>query len=166
MLAICSYHSSGAARPRHRVLKGLKMAAGKTSTRKATTKRTADSKEYGKRKDLGASAGSYFAHQPPDKRELLEELRALVKKTVPHATESIKWGVPFYQRSGKNVCALAAFKEHVGINFFAPPDVLVDPKGKLEGGGKGMRMLKIRSADDIDSASIARWLKAVVAAHG
>ncbi|TMF23823.1 MAG: DUF1801 domain-containing protein, partial [Chloroflexi bacterium] len=72
----------------------------------------------------------------PDKRALLERLRALVDKAVPDATTSIKWGVPFYQRNGKNICALASFKEYVGINIFAPPDVLVDPKRRLEGGGK------------------------------
>lgn len=107
---------------------------------------------------------SYFAEQPPEKRALLEKLRALVARAVPDADASIKWGVPFYQRSGKNVCSIAAFKEHVGINFFASPDVLVDPGKKLEGGGKTMRMLKVRTASDIDSASILRWLKATVAA--
>lgn len=87
-------------------------------------------------------------------------------KGVPDATASIKWGVPFYLRNGKNVCSIAAFKEHVGINFFASPSVLVDPGKKLEGGGKTMRMLKVRTAADIDSASILRWLKATVAANG
>jgi hypothetical protein len=142
----------------------MKMTARKTATRKATAKKPAESKDYGKRKDLGASAESYFTRQPPEKRALLEKLRVQDRRAVPDATETIKWGVPFYQRNGKNVCALAAFKEHVGINFFASPQVLKDPKGKLEGGGKGMRMLKVRSAEDIDSASIQRWLKAVVAA--
>ena len=107
----------------------------------------------------------YFAEQPADKAALLEKLRALVNKAVPDADVSIKWGVPFYQRNGKNVCALAAFKDHVGINFFAPPEVLADPEKKLEGRGKANRMLKVRSAGDIDTASILRWLKATVAAN-
>jgi hypothetical protein len=107
----------------------------------------------------------YIAEQPADKAALLEKLRALVNKGVPDAEVSLKWGVPFYQRNGKNVCSLAAFKDFVGINFLAPPSVLVDPKKQLEGGGKTMRMLKVRSASDIDSASILRWLKAVVAAN-
>jgi hypothetical protein len=107
----------------------------------------------------------YFAEQPADRAALLQKLRALVNKAVPDADVSIKWGVPFYQLNGKNVCSLAAFKDFVGINFLAPPSVLVDPKKKLEGGGKTMRMLKVRSASDIDSASIVRWLKAVVAAN-
>ena len=117
-----------------------------------------------KRDDLGAPVDAYFKQQPPEKRVLLEKLRALVAKGVPGADASIKWGVPFYQLKGKNVCSLAAFKEHVGINFFASPDVLVDPGKKLEGGGKTMRMLKVRRVEDIDSASILRWLKATVAA--
>ena len=111
----------------------------------------------------GAPDDRYFAEQSPDKRALLEKLRALVNKAVPDADVSIRWGVPFYQRNGKNICALASFKDHVGINFFASPSALADPQKKLEGGGKTTRMLKVRSAADIDSASITRWLKAAAA---
>ena len=129
------------------------MAASKTPARKAATNKSAAGVD-----------DRYFAEQPTDKAALLEKLRALVKKEVPDADVTIKWGVPFYQRGGKNVCSLAAFKDFVGINFFASPTVLVDPKKKLEGGSKTMRMLKVRTAADIDSASIVRWLKATVAA--
>ncbi|HKY52432.1 MAG TPA: DUF1801 domain-containing protein [Candidatus Limnocylindria bacterium] len=118
----------------------------------------------GPRKDLGAPVDKYFADQPPDKRALLDKLRALVDRELPQAEATIKWGVPIYQVNGRNVCSIAAFKEHVGINFFAPPDKLADPDRRLEGGGKSMRMLKVRSAKDIDSAGIRRWLKAAVAA--
>ena len=141
------------------------MPARKRSVSKTAPKKTMKkSAPAAKRSDLGASVDSYFRQQPPEKRALLEKLRALVAKGVPGADASIKWGVPFYQLKGKNVCSLAAFKEHVGINFFASPDVLVDPGKRLEGGGKSMRMLKVRRAEDIDSASILRWLKATVAA--
>ena len=139
-------------------------AKKKAPMKKTTAKRTTPLTVMAKRKDLGAPVDSYFAQQPPEKRALLDKLRAIVDRTVPDAESSIKWGVPFYQRKGKNVCSIAAFKEHVGINFFASPDVLKDPEKKLEGGGKSMRMLKVRRAEDIDSASITRWLKATVAA--
>jgi hypothetical protein len=142
------------------------MATRKPTAKKTARKKAAPPKTMSKRDDLGASTNSYFTQQPAEKRVLLEKLRALVVKGVPDATASIKWGVPFYQRNGKNVCSIAAFKEHVGINFFASPSVLVDPGKKLEGGGKSMRMLKVRTAADIDSASILRWLKATVAAAG
>jgi hypothetical protein len=146
------------------------MAARKPTAKKTTPKKLAPGKTApqngSRRDDLGASADAYFKQQPPEKRVLLEKLRALVRQGVPDATASIKWGVPFYQRDGKNVCSIAAFKEHVGINFFASPSVLVDPKKKLEGEGKTMRMFKVRTAADIDSASILRWLKATVEANG
>jgi len=129
------------------------MVAAKRTAKKTATKKT-----------TGPSVESYFAQQPADKRAMLEKLRALVRKGVPDARSSIKWGVPFYQRNGSNVCALAVFKDHVGINFFAPPEALVDPSKKLEGAGKGNRMLKVRSTADIDNASILRWLKAAAAA--
>jgi len=129
------------------------MVAAKRTAKKAVTKKPA-----------GPSVETYFAQQPADKRAMLEKLRALVIKGVPDAKSSIKWGVPFYQRNGSNVCALAVFKDYVGINFFAPPEALVDPSKKLEGAGKGNRMLKVRSTADIDSASILRWLKAAAAA--
>jgi hypothetical protein len=109
-------------------------------------------------------AAAYIAEQPPDKRALLEKLRALIAKGAPGAVPTIKWGVPIYAVGGKNVCALASFKDHVAINFFAPPEVLVDPGKKLEGAGKSQRMLKVRTAADVDSASIVRWLKAAVTA--
>jgi hypothetical protein len=111
-------------------------------------------------------AVGYISQQPPDKRALLEKLRVLVAKGAPDAVPSIKWGIPIYALNGKNICALAAFKEHVAINFFAPPSVLVDPGKKLEGSGKSSRLLKVRTASEIDSASILRWLKAAVAANG
>ena len=120
-------------------------------------------------KATSAAAGvdrAYFAQQTAEKRALLEKLRALVVKGVPGATVSIKWGVPFYAaKNGKSICALAAFKDHVAINFFAPPTALADPGKKLEGSGKGNRMLKVSTAADIDSLSIQRWLKASVAAN-
>jgi hypothetical protein len=108
---------------------------------------------------------AYFAKLPPDQRALLETLRGLVMQGVPGATVSIKWGVPFYAKGGKSICALASFKDHVAINFFAPPAVLIDPGKKLHGGGKSNRMLNVSTAADIDSASIQRWLKAAVAAN-
>ena len=124
------------------------MAAGKTTAKKPASKMA------------GTPVDRYFAEQTPEKRALLEKLRAIVVKTLPDADVAIKWGVPIYQRNGKNVCALASFKDHVAINFFASPSVLPDPQKKLEGGGKTSRMLKVRTAADIDSASITRWLRA------
>ena len=133
--------------------------ATQKATKKTAVKRTT------KTPAAKNSTAAYFAEQPAEKRALLEKLRSLVAKGIPAAEASIKWGVPIYQMNGRNVCALASFKDYVAINFFAPPSVLIDPGKKLEGAGKGSRLLKVRSAADIDSASILRWLKAAAAAN-
>lgn len=130
------------------------MAARKAAPKKSAAKKSAAGPD-----------DRYIAEQPADKAALLEKLRAVVITALPHADVSIKWGVPFYQVNGKNICALASFKENVAINIFAPPNVLVDPGKKLEGSGKSNRMLKVRTAADVDGPSINRWLKAAVAAN-
>ena len=140
------------------------MATTKTTAKKTAAKKTTAQK--GAKPDgSGASVENYFAQQPPDKRALLIKIRGLVEKGAPDAVPTIKWGVPIYAQNGRNICALATFKDHVGLNFFAPPSALVDPKKKLEGEGKTSRMLKVRTAADIDAPSITRWLKAAVAAN-
>jgi hypothetical protein len=111
-----------------------------------------------------ALAEAYFAEQAPDKRALLEQLGAIVSKALPDATVAIKWGVPMFLVGGRMVCGLAAFKEHVKLNFFGPPEVFADPKGVLTGAGKNNRSLDVRTAKDIDAASVRRWLKAAAAA--
>ncbi len=80
-----------------------KSAARKTPAKApakgAAAKKTPDRK-YLRREDLGAPADAFFAQQPPERREHLEALRALVKKAAPGARESMKWGMPYYQLKG------------------------------------------------------------------
>ena len=76
----------------------------------------------------------------------------------------MKWGMPYYELKG-GFCALYTSKTYAALNIMAPPEKLDDPEGKLEGTGKTMRHLKVRSAADLDEASILRWVKAAVAHH-
>ena len=39
----------------------------------------------------------------PHVRELAQKLRRLVKKTLPGAAETVKWGNPVYVLDGKNL---------------------------------------------------------------
>lgn len=110
------------------------------------------------------AATTYISEQPKDKAALLKKLHALVMKGMPDAEVVTKWGVPVYVKGGKNVCAIAGFKEHVALNFFVPAKVLPDPKKRLEG-GKTNRALKIRAAAEIDEPAILRWVKAAASAQ-
>ncbi|WPB72636.1 DUF1801 domain-containing protein [Archangium violaceum] len=141
-----------------------KGAAAKKAPAKGAAAKKTPGRQYLRREDLGAPADAFFAQQPPERREHLEVLRALVKKAAPGARESMKWGMPYYELKG-GFCALYTSTTYAALSIMAPPEKLDDPEGKLEGTGKTMRHLKVRSAADLDEASILRWVKAAVAHH-
>lgn len=55
---------------------------------------------------------TYIAKAAPFAQPLLTHLRALVHRALPEAEETIKWGMPHFMVSGKNLCGMSAFKAH------------------------------------------------------
>jgi uncharacterized protein YdeI (YjbR/CyaY-like superfamily) len=70
----------------------------------------------------------YISKAAPFARPILEHFRNLVLKTCPHATERIKWGMPFFETYGDNLCSMAAFKQHCTFSFWKA-SLLKDPQG-------------------------------------
>src|SRR5688500_12767901 len=62
---------------------------------------------------------AYIAEFPEEIREMLEAVRAVVKKTAPAAEETIKYDMPTFMLEGKNLVYFAAFKNHIG--FYGAP---------------------------------------------
>ena len=56
----------------------------------------------------------YIADAPKQAQEKLLELRAILKKVAPEATEAIKWGSPVFEDK-RILFAYSAFKSH--LNF-------------------------------------------------
>ena len=92
----------------------------------------------------------------PHVRELAQKLRRLVKKTLPGAAETVKWGIPVYILDGKNLAWIVGYKDHADLGFFV--GAKLDSK-LLEGTGKGIRHIKVRNEDDIKEAEFVRLLK-------
>lgn len=61
-------------------------------------------------KDIDA----YIATFPADQQKRLQQIRKLVHKVVPQATETISYRMPAF-RLGKTFFYYAAFKQHIGI---------------------------------------------------
>lgn len=55
---------------------------------------------------------AYIAKAAPFAQPVLVHLRALVRRALPEAEETIKWGMPHFTLGGKNVCGMSAFKAH------------------------------------------------------
>ncbi len=50
----------------------------------------------------------------PRKREILEKVRALIKKEVPEAEETMSYGIPTYKMHG-NLIHFGGFKHHFSL---------------------------------------------------
>lgn len=57
----------------------------------------------------------YIASQPKAVQSVLERVRAIVKKAVPDAIETISYGIPTYKLAGRTVLQFAAWTEHYSI---------------------------------------------------
>ncbi len=60
---------------------------------------------------------AYIAKAAPFARPILSHLRALVHRAEPAIAETIKWGMPFFEREGI-VCHMAAFKAHCAFGLW------------------------------------------------
>ena len=60
----------------------------------------------------------YIAQFPKNVRDVLEELRQVIKESAPNAEETIDYGIPTFKFNG-NLVHFAAFKNHIG--FYPTP---------------------------------------------
>jgi uncharacterized protein YdeI (YjbR/CyaY-like superfamily) len=95
---------------------------------------------------------AYIANAAPFARPILAHLRAAVHAALPQAEETIKWGMPHFTLSGKNIAGMAAFKAHCSF--------VIHGEGR-QGGDAGMGQFgKIASLDQLpDDSALAESLR-------
>jgi uncharacterized protein YdhG (YjbR/CyaY superfamily) len=76
------------------------------------------------------SIDQYIAEFPPETKRLLEELRALIRKAVPEATETISYAIPTFDLNGKHLVHFAGWSEH--ISFYPVPNGIESLDQELE----------------------------------
>ncbi len=94
----------------------------------------------------------YLQFAPPDRRDVVMELRSLIVSIAPTVTEAIdRHGLLYFwpERGGPvsaGLCRISIHPDHVRLAFmhgaFFP-----DPLGLLEGDGKAKRFVRIASYD-------------------
>lgn len=96
----------------------------------------------------------YINRQASPQQEICQKLRALIKATLPHAREEMKWGVPSYNEGRYYFVAL---KGHVNLGFsirgLKKEELLL-----FDGGGKTTRHIEIHSINDLDEERIVQLL--------
>ena len=105
----------------------------------------------------------YIASHADWRGSMLARLRKAIQEAAPEMEEGLKWGVPVWSHSGL-VCSIAAFKEHVKVNFFQGA-ALKDPKHLLNAGleSKAMRAVDLHQGDKIDMTALKSLVRAAVA---
>jgi hypothetical protein len=105
---------------------------------------------------------AYIAARAEFAQPILNHLRGLIHGHVLDASETIKWGMPFFEFQGRPLAMMAAFKAHAGAGIF---------DGSPMASGEGMGNLgKLASLADLpsDAALVARLNQALalIAAGG
>ena len=103
---------------------------------------------------------AYIANSAREARPTLEELRKLIKSTVPEAEDGIRYNVPFYKFHGVHV-GFAAYKNHAGFGIGA--DVLQSKDRKMleeKGYKTGKGTIQIKYDQQVPTTALKQLLEA------
>jgi hypothetical protein len=98
----------------------------------------------------------YISKVDPKLRRQFQELRSIVRKALPDAIEAVKWGVPFYTLKGVGVASIAEYTGHVNLYLLQGAKLSSD---LLEGTGKGMRHITVKTMAEIKETEIKRLVR-------
>jgi len=107
--------------------------------------------------DVSAAIDLYVSRENPALFKVVDALRALVRKTIPKATEAINpWGVPVFEFNGP-LCYIRLGKKHVTFGF-PRGSAMKDPEKLLEGEGRNLRHIKISDVAQTRDSNLKQLL--------
>jgi uncharacterized protein YdhG (YjbR/CyaY superfamily) len=62
-----------------------------------------------------SSVDEYIAEFPPETREVLQEVRAVIRSAAPGATETISYAIPTFDLNRRHLVHFAGFARHIGF---------------------------------------------------
>ncbi len=108
------------------------------------------------------SSSELFPDLDPSLLEIADALCAVVRSLLPEAVETFyhdAYGFGLTDSPMKRILYVAPQRGYVNLGFFFA-NALPDPDNLLEGSGKRMRHIKVRSVEQANSAAIAALVKA------
>jgi hypothetical protein len=119
--------------------------------------------------DAEASLEAFIARFDPVHQQLINELRAALRRRFPAANELVYDNYNFFvigyaatMRPSDAVLSIAASASGVSLCFLYGASLL-DPSGLLLGSGKQTRFLRIASADDLNRPAVDALLRSAAA---
>jgi hypothetical protein len=101
---------------------------------------------------------AYVARKDKELGRVALGLRSLVKKTVPGIKESVNpWKIPTFESNGP-MCFFSIGKHHITFGFLRGTS-LPDPGKLLEGNGKNLRHVKLRTVEDLRKPALKKLIQ-------
>ncbi|MCW8876253.1 MAG: DUF1801 domain-containing protein [Kangiellaceae bacterium] len=97
-------------------------------------------------------------YQSPQKYELFQFLRNLIKSQNSDLSEQVKYGGLVFSCGGVLRCGVFVYKNHLSLEFGAGAE-FPDPDKLLEGKGKFRRHLKLTEIVDVEGKKVEYFVK-------
>lgn len=113
------------------------------------------------------TAEEFFSKHPPQIRDIALRARQLIFSVMPDALEQVNLGhdnttYGMGSKMGDQVFYITAHKAHVNLGLLSGAD-LPDPSGLVEGTGKRLRHVKLRTLEDVDRPALRALLESALA---
>jgi hypothetical protein len=118
-----------------------------------------------KAKTIRKTSSAYVKDENPELRKVVSGLKKLVKGIVPGTRETVNaWGIPTFEVEAP-CCFYMVGKNHVTFGFHYGTS-LEDPHSLLEGTGKNIRHVKLRSIEDLEQKGLKQLVQAAARLKG
>lgn len=104
---------------------------------------------------------SYFDSLPPGQAGTVMALHAAVMAAAPGLDQAVRWGNLMFLVRGTPVATLVAHKGQAHLQIFQGAQ-LAEQFAELGGAGKGVRVLKFRYSQPVDTGLVGRVIAAAV----
>jgi hypothetical protein len=105
-----------------------------------------------------APVKAYIAAMPGWKRQVGQNLDALITRTVPKVAKAVKYNSPFYGvAQGNWFMSFHCFEKYVKVAFFKGASLMPMPPGPSK--QKEVRYLDIREGDWLNEVQLMDWVK-------
>jgi len=115
------------------------------------------------------SIAEHLKNVPAAVRPTIQAARRTIEKIAPSAKEisyrsqpprskSAMWKIVRYSVDGADVAGIGTFASYASLYFYRGRE-LDDGSGLLEGGGKAMRFIRLRTPADAESAATKQLLR-------
>ncbi|MGA7860826.1 MAG: DUF1801 domain-containing protein [Thermoplasmata archaeon] len=94
-------------------------------------------------------------------RQVAQRAGELVRREAPSLKMERHWGQPWFVGTDM-VCLVGAFSRHVSVEFWRG-STIPDPDHLLEGTGKNLRLVKLRTLEEASSPKLGRLVRRAVA---